>query len=336
MTLKKTVLEARAFAGNASLLPQGTRLASGTLVGVLSIAPKPEQPLAENTSCFGSPPVLMPARHRTEGHADSFLFNPSMGRIAARLLVEGLRIVLPRAVIVFGLGFALQIAYVGYSGIGAVYTLMLLPAFYFFMFAIPSLFFTVVLKWLLIGRYSPAEWPLWSLNVWLSEAVTSTWETLTEPLLASMLVGTPYMAWCFRALGVKIGSRVTLLASDITEHDCVSIGDEAVINEHSGTQTHLFEDRIMKVGRVDVGQRACMKPYSICLPGSKLSDGAQLGSLSLVMKGETLPTNTAWEGAPVVPRARRRLKTAGGPLTSESTLTHDPLTENSWKSASLA
>jgi acetyltransferase-like isoleucine patch superfamily enzyme len=61
----------------------------------------------------------------------------------------------------------------------------------------------------------------------------------------------------------------------------------------------------MKVGNVSIGRRACLKTYSICLPGSKVEDEAQLGSLSLLMKGEVLPEGTAWEGAPVVPRAKR-------------------------------
>ncbi|KAF2487887.1 hypothetical protein BDY17DRAFT_289890 [Neohortaea acidophila] len=305
LTLKKTKLEARAFAGNASLLPQGTTLASGTLVGVLSIAPPADKPLAKDSSCFGSPPVLMPARHRIEGFEDQLRFNPSKGRVAARLLIEGIRIILPRAQIVFSIGFSLQIAYLGYAGIGAVNTLVMLSAFYLFLFAIPSLFLTALLKWVLIGRYKPADWPLWSLNVWLSEAVTSTWETIAEPLLAAQLVGTPYLAWCFRLMGVKIGSRVTLLSSDITEYDCVSIGDEAMVNQRCGAQTHLFEDRVMKVGRVVIGKQACVKPLSVCLPGSTVSDGAQAGCLSLVMKGECLPENTAWEGTPVVPRMKR-------------------------------
>jgi non-ribosomal peptide synthetase-like protein len=310
LTLKKTTLEPRAFAGNASVLPQGTTLASGTLLGVLSIAPSSDTPMANNSSCFGSPPVLMPNRQRVEGHDDSLLFRPSKSRVAARLFIEGLRIVLPRALMIFGLGFGLQLAHDGYRKIGAVYTLLMLPLFYVVLFAMPALFFTALLKWTLIGVYKPAEWPLWSLNVWLSEAVTSTWETITEPLLASLLVGTPYLAWCFRLMGANVGARVTLLSSDITEYDCVSIGDEAIVNQSCGAQTHLFEDRVMKVGQVTMGRRSCAKPYSICLPGSSISDGAQLGSLSLLMKGECLPEYTAWEGAPVVPRARRLRKAA--------------------------
>jgi non-ribosomal peptide synthetase-like protein len=305
LTLMKTKLEPRAFAGNASVLPQGTTLASGTLLGVLSIAPPADTQMANNSSCFGSPPVLMPNRQRAEGHEDSLLFRPSGGRIAARLLIEGLRIVVPRSIIIFGLGFGLQLCHDGYAKIGAVYTLLMLPLLYLILFALPALLFTALIKWILVGKYKPAEWPLWSLNVWLSEAVTSTWETLTEPLLAVHLTGTPYLAMCFRLMGVNIGSRVTLLSSDITEFDCVTIGDEANVNKTCGAQTHLFEDRVMKVGNVVLGKRACLKPFSVCLPGSTIEDEGQLGGLSLLMKGEVLPMGTAWEGAPVVPRARR-------------------------------
>ncbi|KAI4721128.1 Non-ribosomal peptide synthetase C-terminal [Aureobasidium sp. EXF-10727] len=305
LTLKKTKLEPRAFAGNASVLPQGTTLASGTLLGVLSIAPPADTQMANNSSCFGSPPVLMPNRQRTENHEDSLLFRPSAGRIAARLLIEGLRIVVPRSIIIFGLGFGLQLAHDGYHKIGAVNTLLMLPLFYVVLFAAPALLFTALIKWILVGQYKPAEWPLWSLDVWLSEAVTSTWETLTEPLLAAQLVGTPYLAMCFRLMGVNIGSRVTLLSSDITEFDCVTLGDECIVNKTCGAQTHLFEDRVMKVGNVVLGKRACLKPFSVCLPGSTIEDEGQLGALSLLMKGEVLPRGTAWEGAPVVPRARR-------------------------------
>jgi non-ribosomal peptide synthetase-like protein len=305
-----------AFAGNMSIIPAGTTLASETLVGVLSVAPPPDQPLAPGTSCFGSPPVYMPARHKVEGHADQLLFNPSKWRIAARLIVEGLRIVLPRALILFGLGFGLLITNVSYHGIGAVYTLLMLPAYYFFLFALPSLLFVALLKWILIRRYGSAQWPLWSLNVWLSEAVTSTWETLCEPLLANQLHGSPYLAWCLRLMGVKIGYKTTLLSSDFTEYDCVSIGDEAALNVRCGAQTHLFEDRVMKIDRVSIGNRATLRPYSVCLPGSVVEDGAQVGSLSLVMKGEQVSADTAVEGAPIGLRPRRMKAT---PASSSST-----------------
>lgn len=157
---------------------------------------------------------------------------------------------------------------------------------------------------MLIGRYRPAEWPLWSSEVWKSEFITSTYETLTVPLFLEMLTGTPYLAFFLRLLGAKVGSRATLLSHDITEFDMVSIGDEAVLNMHAAAQTHLFEDRVMKVGRVDIEANACCKPYSVCLPNSRIAEGGQLGCLSLLMKGETVPADETWEGAPIAPVRR--------------------------------
>ena len=43
--------------------------------------------------------------------------------------------------------------------------------------------------------------------------------------------------------------------TDITEFDCVEVGDFCSINALAALQTHLYEDRVMKVGRVNVGQR---------------------------------------------------------------------------------
>lgn len=315
---EKTTMAPRAFAGNASLIPQGTTLASNTLVGVLSIAPEKTLSLSdgdengtfnlkEGQSCFGTPPVLMPARQKaTATHADHLLYRPRMSQILLRLLIEGLRIWIPRMLVVYALGFSLQINEYAWPRIGVVYSLLMLPLYFFFLFSVPALTITVAMKWILVGRYTQAEWPLWSHKVWLSEAVTSTYESLLNPVLTSFLVGTPYLAMVFRLLGVKIGRRCTLLSHDITEHDMVTLGDEAVVNMHSGPQTHLFEDRVMKVGSVTLGERAVMKPYAICLPNSSVGREAQLGSLSLVMKSETVPEEQAWEGAPIAPRQRRK------------------------------
>jgi len=130
VTLKKTKLNRRAFLGNASMVPQGTELASNTLVGVLSCAP--ETPLKEGQSCFGSPPVLMPARRRcSENHPDYLLYRPGPIRVAVRLFIEGMRIIVPRILITFGLGFGLQVFETAYQHIGIGPTILLLPLFYF-------------------------------------------------------------------------------------------------------------------------------------------------------------------------------------------------------------
>jgi non-ribosomal peptide synthetase-like protein len=84
-----------------------------------------------------------------------------------------------------------------------------------------------------------------------------------------------------------------------TEFDLIEIGDEAALNEDANVQTHLFEDRVMKMGRVRIGRRCAVGAMSTVLYDAELGDGASLGDLSLLMKGETLPEGTRWLGIPV-------------------------------------
>jgi len=140
---------------------------------------------------------------------------------------------------------------------------------------------------------------MWTWKVWRSEAITATYESLAVPYLLEFLAGTFWLPVALRLLGVKIGKRVCMNTTDITEYDIVSIGDDSVLNEDSGPQTHLFEDRIMKIGSVTIGKRCTIGSRTIILYDSKVEDDANILPLSLVMKGETISGNKNWTGSPV-------------------------------------
>jgi non-ribosomal peptide synthetase-like protein len=159
----------------------------------------------------------------------------------------------------------------------------------------------VALKWLLIGRYKTGAHPMWTPFVWFSEGVTTVVEMLLAPLLLRPLQGTPFLAWPLRLLGVKIGRHALINTTDITEFDMVKIGDQAVLSDDCGPQTHLFEDRVMKVGPVTIGARAVIGARAIPLYDTTMGDGSYLAPQSLLMKGEELPDNSRWSGAPAEP-----------------------------------
>ena len=89
--------------------------------------------------------------------------------------------------------------------------------------------------------------------------------------------------------------------TDITEYDMVQIGDDTALNEDCGPQTHLFEDRVMKVGPIKIGKRCSIGARSIILYDSEIGDDVSIDALSLIMKGENLQSNTYWAGSPVKP-----------------------------------
>jgi non-ribosomal peptide synthetase-like protein len=100
-------------------------------------------------------------------------------------------------------------------------------------------------------------------------------------------------------LGMKTGKRVWLNTTDFTEHDMISIGDDTALNEDSGPQTHLFEDRVMKIGNVKIGERVNIGSRTIVLYDSEVGNDNNIEALSLVMKGERLAPGTNWAGSPV-------------------------------------
>ena len=113
------------------------------------------------------------------------------------------------------------------------------------------------------------------------------------------LQGTVFLPWYYRLLGMKVGRRACLLTTDFTEFDLVSIGDDVALNEDCTIQTHLFEDRVMKLGPVAIGSRVSIGSNTVVLYGSAIEDDVKVGDLSLVMKGERLAAGTQWAGSPL-------------------------------------
>jgi non-ribosomal peptide synthetase-like protein len=97
-------------------------------------------------------------------------------------------------------------------------------------------------------------------------------------------------------------------ATDITEFDCVTIGDYVAINAGACLQTHLYEDRLMKVGRIKVGNDVTIGAGSTVLYDTQLGDGSIIGPLTLVMKGEELPVRSSWVGSPAQPTASKKIE----------------------------
>ncbi|HEX4046277.1 MAG TPA: peptide synthetase, partial [Elusimicrobiota bacterium] len=162
-----------------------------------------------------------------------------------------------------------------------------------------SVLATAALKWILVGRYRAEEKPLWCGFVWRAELVTGVYENLAVLFFLDLVRATPFLPWCLRLFGMKVGRRCYVDTTSFTELDLIEIGDEAALNEDANIQTHLFEDRVMKLGRVRLGRRCSVGAMSTVLHDAELGEGASLGDLSLLMKSESLPDGTRWLGIPV-------------------------------------
>ena len=302
MTMQPTVVSRRSFVGNGAYIPDGTTLPENVLVGVLSRAPEAGR-MKSGDTWLGSPAMHLPARETVAGFPESLTFRPSPWRRLARGLIEAFRIGAPHAIVISA-GYAIVLAVMPTAGAGRWDEVAWDLTIYGLWFGLATYVFVAVFKWLLIGRYKQRAVPMWTPFVWLSEATTNLYEGIAVPNFMRYLRGTPWLPWALNLLGCRIGKGVYLDTTDITEFDCVRIGDHTELNALTCPQTHLFEDRVMKIDEVRIGRQVNIGPRTTVLYSASVADNVQLGPMTLVMKGESLPQDTRWAGNPAAPAKR--------------------------------
>ena len=300
--LERVSIGRRSFVGNSAIVPGGTTLGADSLIGVMSMPPIDPLDAANNDeSWLGNPSFRLPSRQRSTHFGSERTFSPPLRRLALRALIEFWRIVLPGtlisvgALVMFLAASDLLDDSAGVTGVVLLFPLLLAAL------GVSLSCIVIAAKWMLVGRYRAQERPLWDHFVWRSELVNALHENVAMGMFVQLLMGTPMMPWYFRALGAKIGKRCCLDSSYLTEFDLVEIGDEVAINTNADLQTHLFEDRVMKMSTVRIGARASVGSSSVILYDAHVGELSWVGGQSLVMKGETIPNGSVWHGVPAIP-----------------------------------
>jgi non-ribosomal peptide synthetase-like protein len=296
MTLEKVKTEAQVFVGNDGVVPPGAVIPTGTLIGIKSRPPANEE-MSPGDTWFGCPPIKLPVRQRFDQVGSNWTYEPPAWRRLWRAVFEAFAVSLPSMLfITFG-----------------ILTVDLLePAITARRYDLVAIQFTaasvaisvgltlcsVAVKWLMMGAYKPTAKPMWSWWALRTEAVAVMYWGMAGKVLLDHLRGTPFLSWVLRLFGCKLGRGVFWDTTDITEFDCISVGDFCAINSLSALQTHLYEDRVMKVGRVSLGRGVSIGSGSTILYDTHVGDFARVGSLTIVMKGESIPAHGQWDGAP--------------------------------------
>ncbi|MFK0263152.1 Pls/PosA family non-ribosomal peptide synthetase [Streptomyces angustmyceticus] len=282
----------RAFLGNSGMIAPGRAVPARGLVGVLSAAPKKAK---KDGSYLGMPPMRLP---RSAGTADPRqTYDPPARLVWARGLVEGCRL-LP-VLLSAALGLLTVAALAGLAAHSSPAVAALLAGPVLLAAGIVACGVSLAAKWLLVGRFSPSEHPLWSGFVWRTELADTFVEVLAVPWLIGAVPGTPLMSLWLRAQGATVGRGVWCETYWLPEADLVALEDGVSVNRGCVLQTHLFHDRIIRMNTVVLREGATLGPGGIVLPGSTLGARSTLGPASLAMGAETVPDDTRWLGNPI-------------------------------------
>jgi len=321
VALGPTVVGRRSFIGNAAFLRSGTSIGDECLIGVHSTAPA--EIVSSGSEWLGSPPIHLPQRQDSGTFADELTFHPTRMRVLERLVIEYFRTVLP-ATLLTAAGFGMTLAELRITRDGGLSLLLTLPIA--LAGALSVLAAVVALKWIVVGRYRPRVEPLWSRFVRRTEFVTALYEAAAVPAALGILTGTPLLGPALRLFGTRVGRHCWIDTTYLTEFDLVQLGDECNIGSATSLQTHLFEDRVMKMSRLDIGPGASVGSRSVILYDSVIGAGGAVDAMSLIMKGEHVPARTAWQGIPArVARGERSVAAAepvatARPVSGESRL----------------
>jgi non-ribosomal peptide synthetase-like protein len=300
MILKELRTAARVFVGNSAVVPPGSDIPEGTLIGIKSRPPADNSLMVPGSTWFGSPPLPLPLRQRFDTVATQWTYEPSAARRLGRAVFEAFSVSLPSMLaICFGSRAVDFLA-------PAIFARDFWALIWQFVWCSTGIsvglaIAAVVIKWVMMGVYKPNMQPMWSWWALRTEAVAVNYFGLAGAVLLDHLRGTPFLPWFLRLFGCKFGQGIYMDSTDITEFDCVTVGDYAAVNAGGLLQTHLYEDRVMKIGRVHIGEGAMIAGGTTVLYDTRVGDYARVGPLTIVMKGEELPPHSQWQGAPAQP-----------------------------------
>ncbi|HEX6493555.1 MAG TPA: Pls/PosA family non-ribosomal peptide synthetase, partial [Candidatus Dormibacteraeota bacterium] len=235
VALARTEVGRRSFVGNAAVVRSDTRLGDGSLIGVQSVSPG--RTVEPDTAWLGSPAIFLPRRQPSDAFGEGLTYRPSRRLVAARLAIEYVRATLPATMLTLGVlvGALLELD-IARSDASGLLLVGVTPAVALGMGAYAALAIAA-LKWLIVGRYRPRVEPLWALFVRRTELITGLYESVAVPALVGALAGTPWIGPVLRVFGARIGRRVCLQTTYLTEFDLVEVGDDACVGASASLQT---------------------------------------------------------------------------------------------------
>lgn len=289
----RAIIGRRSFLGNSGIAGPGRKVKKNSLVAVLSQAPDKSK---ANANWIGSPPQRL-RRVVVETDSAARTYQPSWSLRLARGVVETLRLTAPIVSAMLSALTVTALLIIGHStGIGAMFALagMVLITMGFVAAVV-----TVWVKWACVGRITAGDHVLWSRFVWLNELQDQFVESVAAPWFTNHVAGTAAMNVFLRALGARIGRGAWIDSYWLPEADLCTVSAGATVGPGCVVQTHLFQDRVMSLGKVVLEESATLGPQSVILPEARIGAGTVIGPASLIMRGDQVPAGTRWRGNPV-------------------------------------
>jgi non-ribosomal peptide synthetase-like protein len=153
-------------------------------------------------------------------------------------------------------------------------------------------------KWLLVGHWTPRDFPLWGLHYlrfWLVAFLVRA-----NPLAA--FVGTPVYNLYLRSLGARVGRGAVILARGIpVATDLISIGAGTIVRKDAYVSGYRADAGRIRMAPVRIGRDVVLGEQTVLDIDTAVGDGARLGHASSLQSGQEIPAGESWHGSPARP-----------------------------------
>ena len=218
-----------------------------------------------------------------------------VGASQASILVLSLML---GSAVAYGIFFALLPLVITWIGIeGMLLLVPLLSGLVPLLLAAPAVAVAALAKRLLIGRYEPGRYPVWSafyVRHWL---VTQAARTIPWGLLH----GTLFAGMALRALGATVGRGVHIHRGvPLSEGgwDLLTLGDGVTLAQDASARTVELGDGHLNIGPVMIGDGATLDVRAGMSPHSTIGPGSLLAPLSWIPSDCEVPAGERWDGVP--------------------------------------
>lgn len=187
------------------------------------------------------------------------------------------------------ISFAMSLSTTGLS----VHFILLCLAFLFLLE--PALIlFSILVKWLLLGKIKPGRhklWGLYYLRWWIVNQIQ-------DFVSVDLLVGSVFINVYCRLMGAKVGKNCYIGTDLIRAFDLFRIGDNSSLAADVIALGYKVEGGFLEIGSITVGKNCTVAADAVLSINTTLNDGSKLNEHSLLSEGKTLLENENHNGSP--------------------------------------
>lgn len=295
-TRGKIEVQDNSVIGSQSLILPGSLIQKNVIVGALSVAPM-NSTLQEGGLYIGSQSHIAnftSPLHKQDSPKVTFTLTRKWYQTFSSLFIQPfLQTVLPHILLGLAIYAPLNLIF-HLKNINKVPIFWLLPLIWILSGTMAALT-CVIAKWVLVGRKKKGE----EVSIWSKSIILdSTWQairTLTGDYFMEMTCGSFMFVKWMKMMGVDVdmddGDVYVDSMGALLNPEMVKIERGGCVGKEALLFGHIYEGDeggMVKFGEIKVCEDGFVGSRAMVMPGVRLENGANVGALSLVMKGEVV------------------------------------------------